>query len=176
MDKELWKNPYVIAGAGVMFLLIIVLSRSGNSGAFATAASAGIASQATATGANVQLAAISSVVSKAQIAANTATALTNSNNVTGIIAAQFNTFDNLINNVFALNKVAEQVTGAVTINKQTNDATLKLAPILAKRDVQIAGIQANAATTVAGIQGDTATNLGLMKLGSSVIGGISSLF
>lgn len=160
MDNLL-KNKWVIGGAFGLLLLILLLRGGGGS---ASPGSLGVASQATATNANVQLAALQTQLGMEQDTTagqvnvqDTGAQVTALGIVAGFLSNQDN--NNVARDNIAAGITMNQANNATAIQVNNTDQSTyamvapRLATIGAQQAEALASIQANAATTIAGING-----------------------
>jgi hypothetical protein len=193
MSEFNWKSPYVIGGAGLLVVLLLVVASHGSAPSD-NGAGAAIASQGLATNANVQLAGLETSLQATEDQIAGSVAIANAQQDTATFGLALGFLNNLDNN----NLARTQTDAAVRVNTDNNATYRMVAPelatISANNQQALATISANEATSIAGINASAATTIAGEKTQSGIdsqligsgaglagnilnnIGGIASVF
>jgi hypothetical protein len=170
MAPSMMKSPYLIAGGVGLFVLLLMMTRSGGGGG-----NSGVASQASADSANVQLATLTTQQNIAQLGVNGQLAAGAQAGNTAFLGSLMSYLTNHDNNLTTANIQGAEIAGKLTLNRDNIAATEQLAPQMATingKNAQalatingatasdIARVQSNTATSLANIQSQTALQLG----------------
>lgn len=182
MNTDLFKNPWVIGGIGVVLLVVILGSAKGGSNGNAAAVSAATANSANNT--NVALAQLTTSQNVAQLQANSVNYQTTMASEISALAQAFGFASHIDDNNSALQAGQQQTIGGIVNNSITTNALLsedklnaalklQLAPIEAQTTTQLAQISANTTTNIAQIE--TANAQALASINASAAEAIASI-
>jgi hypothetical protein len=153
-----WKNPYVLGGAALIGVLILMAGRGGggNQGA-------GIASQSVATGANVQLAALNTqyAMARDQVIGgiDIASMQAKSTNL-GMALSYLTNADN--------NRIAsQQISAGVAVNKDNNSTLFRLTGLNADVTKQLAQVNSDTQISLANINAQASMRIAEQQRGAA---------
>ena len=175
--SELLENPYVLAGAGILFVGLVVAAVSrGSAAAPATdnGSGASVASLQLADNVNAQLAGLSTQVQISGIQRDTAIALANSQSqqaeAVSLISGLFSFANNSDNNATTRITTEAQINGGIAQTAMNNSLSAYLTPVLSAAEVKIQHSHDNAAIQQAAIASSTAKNASNNGLLGSIVG------